>query len=205
MRLKTSRASFQALAGTNYSIVVAGKIDADPAFVGNFQLRWHPTPPPILATAQFAPANGLPGTTVTLTGTNFSGATNVLFNGAAATFTNASGNNLDLRIIATVPRDASTGLITVVTPHGTVTSTLAFTLQPPPLSISIYHGTDGIKPNRVQVSWAATSDSLVLESSDDLAPPIWAPLTENRVVEEKVRTSHVITVLGPRFFRLRHR
>ena len=68
-------------------------------------------------------------------GTNFTGATSVLFNGASATFTNAPTNNLDLRITAIVPPDAISGPITIVTPHGSVTSTASFQVLPPPLTI----------------------------------------------------------------------
>ena len=42
----TSRFSFYALAGTRYSVVVAGKDELDSAAAGSFRLQWHPTPPP---------------------------------------------------------------------------------------------------------------------------------------------------------------
>jgi len=64
------------------------------------------------------------GTTVTITGTNFTGATSVKFNGVAATFTVNSAT----QITATVPAGATTGKIEVVTPSGTVTSTTDFTV-----------------------------------------------------------------------------
>jgi hypothetical protein len=54
--------------------------------------------------------------------TNFTGATSVLFNGASASFTNAATTNLDLRVTAVVPPDATSGPITIMTPHVSVTS-----------------------------------------------------------------------------------
>lgn len=67
---------------------------------------------------------------VVITGTEFTGATSVTFNGVSATFT----VNSDSQITATVPNGATTGLITVVTPTGTVSSSLNFTVKPLPLA-----------------------------------------------------------------------
>ena len=68
------------------------------------------------------------GTTVTITGTNLTGATSVKFNGVAATFTVNSAT----QITATVPAGATTGKIEVVAPSGTVTSTTDFTVTTAP-------------------------------------------------------------------------
>lgn len=74
----------------------------------------------------FTPTNGLPGATVTLEGANFLGATNVSFNGIAASFSLAA----DTQITATVPAAATTGPISVTTPGGSVTSSVPFYLPP---------------------------------------------------------------------------
>jgi PKD repeat protein len=70
----------------------------------------------------FFPTRGFPGATVTITGLNFNGATQVRFNGLAASFTIISPS----QIIATVPAGATTGPITVQTPVGTATSATSF-------------------------------------------------------------------------------
>jgi streptogramin lyase len=73
----------------------------------------------------FAPASGPAGTTVTITGSGFTGTTSVTFNGVSASFT----TNTDGKITATVPTGATTGRITVTTPNGSATSTSSFTVS----------------------------------------------------------------------------
>lgn len=72
----------------------------------------------------FAPQTGAAGTQVILTGTNFTGATAVAFNGRSATFTVNSAT----QITTTVPNGATTGTISVTTPYGTATSSGVFTI-----------------------------------------------------------------------------
>jgi hypothetical protein len=81
----------------------------------------------------FAPANGPIGTSVTITGTNFTGATAVSFGGTAATFTQSNSGT----ITATVPFGAITGTIVVSTLDGTTTSATNFTVTPggPPFGL----------------------------------------------------------------------
>jgi hypothetical protein len=68
------------------------------------------------------------GTTVTITGTNLTGATSVKFNGVSATIT----SNTATQIVTKVPTGATTGPITVTTPSGTATSATNFTVTGPP-------------------------------------------------------------------------
>lgn len=70
----------------------------------------------------FSPTSGPVGTTVTINGTNFDGATSVTFNGVGASFT----VNSSLMITAGVPSGATTGPIRVTTPNGTATSSTNF-------------------------------------------------------------------------------
>jgi hypothetical protein len=74
----------------------------------------------------FSPSSGPPGTAVTITGTSFTGATQVTFEGAAATFT----VNSDTQITAHVPAGVPLGKITiqVTTPSGTAMSAQSFTV-----------------------------------------------------------------------------
>jgi hypothetical protein len=96
---------------------------------GNFTVV--PVPAPTITS--FTPTFGPPGTSVTITGTNFSGTvggtsfttSSVKFNNVTATFV----VNSPTQITATVPAGATTGKITVTTPGGTATSTADFTVS----------------------------------------------------------------------------
>jgi uncharacterized delta-60 repeat protein len=85
-----------------------------------------PRPPVISA---FSPSSGIVGSTVTISGDNLNGTSAVRFNGLnAASFTINSNN----QVTAVVPPGASSGPISVVSPDGTVTSTVAFNVLAPP-------------------------------------------------------------------------
>ena len=85
----------------------------------------------------FSPASGPVGTSVTISGTNLTGATSVKFNGVnQPTYTvNAGGT----QITAAVPATATTGPIAVTTPGGTATSSTNFTVTAaaPPIYLSL--------------------------------------------------------------------
>jgi uncharacterized repeat protein (TIGR03803 family) len=70
--------------------------------------------------------SGKVGASVDILGTRLTGATSVTFNGSAATFTVSSAS----LIAATVPSGATTGPIEVVTPRGTLSSNVPFTVLP---------------------------------------------------------------------------
>jgi uncharacterized repeat protein (TIGR03803 family) len=72
------------------------------------------------------PASGNVGAVVKILGTSLTGATSVTFNGTAATFTVKSKSE----ITTTVPTGATTGTVQVVTPGGTLSSNVPFTLTP---------------------------------------------------------------------------
>lgn len=110
----------------------------------------YQTTPPGFTGPQLSPPSGLPGTKVTLSGTNFTGATAVLFNGVGASFTNHSANNLDLRITAVVPPDATSSPITIRTPHGDVTTTAVFTVLPLPALAFTQSSDNPSPPSRSQ-------------------------------------------------------
>src|SRR5205085_6997785 len=74
--------------------------------------------------SSFNPTHGNGGTSVVLTGTNFTGATSVKFNGTTATFHVDSPT----QITAVAPSTVSTGPITVTGPGGTGTSATNFSV-----------------------------------------------------------------------------
>jgi len=86
------------------------------------------------AITSFTPASGPVGTSVVISGSNFSGTTSLTLNGQAITgyVVNAAGTTITF----TVPAGASTGLLTVTTPAGTVSSTSAYAVTNAQLAVS---------------------------------------------------------------------
>jgi DNA/RNA endonuclease G (NUC1) len=100
---------FTALA-PNLASVLRSKVDGQAA------------PAPVIS--GFSPTSGNPGLLVSISGTNLNFTTNVTFNGFSAPFTINSPTNLT----ATVPANATSGLITVKSLGGTVNSSGSFTV-----------------------------------------------------------------------------
>jgi len=97
----------------------------------------------------FTPTTATTGATVTLTGTNFTGATAVSFNGAVATtFTVVSATT----ITATVPSGASSGTISVTTAGGTATSSGSLTLPVMPPTITSFSPTSAAVGDTVTIT-----------------------------------------------------
>ncbi|RZL08588.1 MAG: T9SS type A sorting domain-containing protein, partial [Hymenobacter sp.] len=86
---------------------------------------------PAPALLSFTPASGLVGATITVTGTNLTGATTLTLNGVSVgSFAVVNATTLTF----VVPAGATSGLVAVTTPGGTATSASAFTvLQPNPV------------------------------------------------------------------------
>ncbi len=80
------------------------------------------TPPPTIS--GFSPTSGAVGSSVTITGTNFTGATSVTFNGQSASFSVVTSTQIN----ATVPNCSSSGTISVTTAGGTANSSGSFTV-----------------------------------------------------------------------------
>ena len=121
----------------------------------------------------FTPDNGVAGTTVTITGTDFTGATAVKFNGVEAAFTVNSAT----QITATAP-SASSGIITVTTAAGTGPSTTSFSYPTATLTLpsSINEGTNAT--GRVTLNVTPDSDvdvTLISSSTNDLT--VESPVT----------------------------
>lgn len=98
--------------------------------IGSFQLPGcgSVTPPSAPSISGFAPTSGPAGTSVSISGSGFTGASAVTFNGTSAAFT----VNSDTQITATVPSGASSGPIGVTAPGGTATSGGSFSVTTPP-------------------------------------------------------------------------
>ena len=107
--------------------------------------------------ASFNPASGPVSTPVTLTGTNFTGATSVKFNGTAATFSVDSAT----QISTSVPSGATTGTISVTTPGGTATSASSFTVgtvtQPPTITSFTASPAAILAGDSSTLSWAVSN------------------------------------------------
>ena len=134
--------------------------------IGTFTSGSGGTPPTVTG---ISPASGLAGTIVTITGTDFTGATAVRFNGVAATsFTVDSATS----ITATVPTSATTGPIYVTTTGGTGSSSGNFTV--PVLSIAVSGGNsinegDNTQKATVTATPAPTSDLTITLTSSSAA------------------------------------
>jgi DNA/RNA endonuclease G (NUC1) len=74
--------------------------------------------------SSFSPGSGAVGSSVTITGTAFTSASKVKFNGTSASFT----VNSSATITATVPAGATTGPISVIAPGGLATSSTNYTV-----------------------------------------------------------------------------
>jgi|GEM_PF-4725256 len=84
----------------------------------------------------FSPHEGLPGSRVTFIGVGFgAGVSSVLFNGATATVV----SNSPASVVAEVPQNATTGLVTITTPRGSVTTLTPFSVKAPDLIGLIGH------------------------------------------------------------------
>lgn len=70
------------------------------------------------------------GAAVKVLGTDLTGTTGVTFNGTAATFTVVSASEITTK----VPAGATTGTLQVVTPGGTLSSNVAYTVESKPLT-----------------------------------------------------------------------
>ncbi|MFT3795306.1 PKD-like domain-containing protein [Flavobacterium sp.] len=128
-------------------------------------LRPALTPPTVTG---LSPNNGCAGTTpttVVITGTNFTGATSVSFNGTAATpFTVNSAT----QITTTLPVGATTGTVSVTTPSGTGTSSITFTVNPVP-TVAPITGTLTVCPTATTPLSSATAGGVWTSGNTGIA------------------------------------
>ncbi|OFW77367.1 MAG: hypothetical protein A2Z48_10745 [Actinobacteria bacterium RBG_19FT_COMBO_70_19] len=142
-----------------------------------------PTPPAPTITS-FVPISGPVGTSVVITGTNLSGATEVKFKNTSAT---SFAVNSATQITAVVPSGAMTGKISVTTPGGTASSATNFTVtaagSPTIVSFSPTSGSVGTGvtitgtnlTGTTSVAFNGTSASFTVNSSTQITatvPPL---------------------------------
>src|SRR5438445_8763378 len=125
------------------SVTTAGGTAAS---TSNFTVTSPPPPAPTIS--DFTPASGPVGTSVQINGTNFSGASSVTFNNIAAAYTVISPTTIQ----ATVPSAATTGLISVTTDGGTVSSVSNFTVTVSLPTISGFAPASGPVGTSVQIN-----------------------------------------------------
>jgi hypothetical protein len=97
--------------------------------------------------ASFAPTSAKPGDSVTITGTGLAGATAVTLDGATASFTVNSSE----QITATVPADADSGQFEVDTPFGTAQSSDSFHVLHP-ATIDSFAPTSGYVGDTIEIT-----------------------------------------------------
>lgn len=117
--------------------------------------------------ASLSPEKGDPGTLIEIRGTSLTGVLSAKFNGVEAEFLEFQSE----RLLAFVPKNATTGPVTVTTRAGTITSSAIFTVtgaaRPPitPPTLSIRSTGQG----QIELRWPAASVGFVLQSADELS------------------------------------
>src|SRR5262249_34731886 len=152
------------------------------------------TPPP--GVTSFNPASGDVGNSITITGTNFAGATSVKFNGTAATFTLNSGT----QITATVPPNATTGKISVTTGAGTGMSPSSFTVNSSSSSLDLT--IDGLYVTQATQNYPSPAVPMVANRSAWVR--MFVVATQSNTAQPQVRvkfitgsTTNTLTINAP--------
>lgn len=109
------------LTSTQLGKITFSGFPGTPILLGTGEL----VPPPVPIITSFTPSSGYTGTTVVITGTNFTGVSAVSFGGtAAATYTFDSDTQITAKVAT-----GSTGNISITTPAGTGNSSTTFTFN----------------------------------------------------------------------------
>ena len=130
----------------------------------------------------FNPTSGQVGTSVTISGTNFTGATAVSFNGTTASFT----VNSAAQITATVPQGATSGKISVSTPTGSASSVNSFTVTTASgLDLTI----DGLYVTQATQDYPSSSVPLVKDRSGWVR--VFVKANQSNTVAPQVRVQFI--------------
>jgi IPT/TIG domain-containing protein len=149
--------------------------------------------PPAPVVAGFLPISGPVGTSVVIAGTDFTGATDVSFNGTSALFTEDSA----IQITATVPAGATTGSVSVTTSGGTGTSLASFTVtEPPPVVLGVLPPMGEIDTPVVITGTGFTGATGVDFNGTDASFTVDSPIQISTVVPHGA-SSGLVTVTTP--------
>jgi hypothetical protein len=122
-------------------------------------------PAPTMTITSFTPTSASVGTTITITGTNFTGATAVSFGGVAAT----SFAVVNATTITAVLGSGASGSVSVTTPGGT--SSLAGFTYTSILPLSVISFTTQIQNNTTNLSWQTNNEvnvsHFIIQRSED--------------------------------------
>ncbi|MGH7777443.1 MAG: IPT/TIG domain-containing protein [Candidatus Dormibacterales bacterium] len=133
------QAAWQVLSSTGtqaYGATLSGSV-AWTGVIATFKVG-SPVPPPVIT--KFSPTAGTDGASVIITGSGFTGATQVAFNGTAQP---AFSVGTDAQITTSVPTGATSGTISVTGPGGKGTSSTSFAVQPSITGFTPTSGTVG--------------------------------------------------------------
>ena len=148
--------------------------------------------PPAPAVTGFTPASGLVGTSVTINGSNLTGASSVTFNGTAAAFTVTSSSAIQ----TTVPAGATSGPISVITPGGTASSSSAFTVLSPP-TISSFTPTSALAGASVTITGTNFSGSTAVSFNGTAAAFVVTSDTQIQTTVPAGATTGPLRVTAP--------
>lgn len=172
-------AGTEIIAYVPYGAVVNSPIIVTTQYGATAQADFTVLAPTFDPTTPFSPISGIAGATVELFGNNFIDAREVLFNGAAATFTvNHNG-----KITATIPNLASSGPITVTTPSGSVASVAFDVPEPTIMTFSpafgealetevIISGENYHNVTKVEFNGVAVTSFTVNETNDEITATV---------------------------------
>ncbi|MEI8202005.1 MAG: T9SS type A sorting domain-containing protein [Bacteroidota bacterium] len=120
-----SRTFFPSTSGTYYFIIHVTNVTGPLGYLGldNFSLTENVLAVPTITS--LGSSSGCIGSSLTINGTNLSGATAVTIGGVAATITANTGTSITVTI-----GSGTTGTVSVTTPGGTANSTSTFTVNP---------------------------------------------------------------------------
>lgn len=167
--------------------------------VGGLSVRLNQLAPPTITS--FSPSSGLVGTTVTVAGTDLTGATAVTLNGQAVlSYAVLSSTALTF----SVPPGATSGPISITTPRGTATSTTSFTvLNPAPVLSSVTPATAvaGSGPLTLTLTGSSFVSSSTVHFQGNALPTTWLSATELSAVVPAsallLPGSFAVTVVSP--------